>query len=87
MRQLDIPKDLPEAEKTWRQRLRTLQKEHADKMFAKAKTALDNGMISFAYDLVREVARHNPDHTFARRLLGYVRYENEWVTIYAEKML
>ena len=85
--QLDIPKDLPEAEKTWRQRLRTLQKEHADKMFAKAKTALDNGMISFAYDLVREVARHNPDHTFARRLLGYVRYENEWVTIYAEKML
>ncbi|MDB5336294.1 MAG: hypothetical protein JWN70_1913 [Planctomycetaceae bacterium] len=85
--QLEIPKDLPEAEKTWRQRLRALQKEYADKVFAKAKTALDNGMISFAYDLVREVARHNPDHKFARKLLGYSQYGNEWVTIYAEKML
>lgn len=85
--QLEIPKDLPDAEKTWRQRLRTTQKEYADKVFAKAKTALDSGLISFAYDLVREVARHNPDHKFARKLLGYSQYGNEWVTIYAEKML
>ena len=85
--QLEIPKDLPDVEKTWRQRLRAVQKEHAEKVFAKAKTALDAGMISFAYDLVREVARHNPDHKFARKLLGYERYGDEWVTIYAEKML
>lgn len=85
--QLEIPKDLPDAERTWRQRLRTTQKEYADKVFAKAKTALDSGLISFAYDLVREVARHNPDHKFARKLLGYSQYGNEWVTIYAEKML
>ena len=85
--QLEIPKDLPEAEKTWRQQLRTLQKEHADKVFEKAKTALNDGMISFAYELVREVARHNPDHVFARKLLGYVRRGDEWVTLYADKML
>lgn len=85
--QLEIPKNLPEVEKTWRQRLRACQKEHADKLFTKAKTALDAGLISLAYDLVREVARHNPDHRFARRLLGYTQYENEWVTFYAEKKL
>ncbi len=85
--QLEIPKDLPPAERSWRQRLRTLQREHAEKLFAAAKKALDKGMISFAYDLVREAARHNPDHEFARKLLGYERFENEWVTIYAGKML
>ena len=85
--QLEIPKNLPEVEKTWRQRLRACQKEHADKLFTRAKTALDAGLISLAYDLVREVARHNPDHRFARRLLGYTQYENEWVTFYAEKKL
>lgn len=85
--QLEIPKDLPEAEKTWRVRLRTLQKEHSDKLFAKAKIAMDKGLISFAYDQIREVARQNPDHNFARRLLGYTQYGNEWVTIYAESML
>lgn len=85
--QLPIPRTLPEAERKWRQELRTLQTEYAQELFKKAKTAKDTGRISLAYDLVREVARHDPDHTFARRLLGYVRYQDEWVTFHQKKML
>lgn len=85
--QLPIPESLPEVEKKWRQNLRTLQLDYAANLFTKAKLARDTGRISLAYDLVREVARHDPDHKFARKLLGYVRYEDEWVTVFAEKML
>lgn len=85
--QLQIPNTLPETERKWRQQLRTLQTEYAQDLFNKAKIAKDNGRISLAYDLVREVARHDPDHKFARRLLGYVRYQDEWVTFHEKKML
>lgn len=85
--QLEIPKTLPEAERKWRQELRTLQTEYARDLFNRAKIAKDTGRISLAYDLVREVARHDPDHKFARRLLGYVRYQDEWVTFHEKKML
>lgn len=85
--QLEIPKTLPDVERKWRQELRTLQTEYAKDLFNRAKIAKDTGRISLAYDLVREVARHDPDHKFARRLLGYVRYQDEWVTFHEKKML
>jgi hypothetical protein len=85
--QLPIPATLPPVEKKWRQDLRTLQTAYANSLFSKAKTAQNTGRISVAYDLVREVARHDPDHKFARKLLGYVRYDDEWVTVFADQML
>lgn len=84
---LEIPRELPEVERNWRIRLRTAQSEHAGKLFAKATKAIDAGWISMAYDLVRECARHDSDHKAARRLLGFVRHGNEWVTVFTDKML
>jgi hypothetical protein len=85
--QLEIPRNLPEVERSWRTQLRTAQTEYATKLIAKANKAIDAGSISLAYDLVRETARHDPDHKAARRLLGYVQHQNEWVTLYTDRML
>lgn len=85
--QLEIPRNLPEVERSWRMQLRGARQEYAAKLFSKASKAIDSGWISLAYDLVRECARHDPDHKAARRLLGYVQHGNEWVTVYTDKML
>lgn len=85
--QVPIAKSLPDVERKWREDLRKVQTEYAQQLFEKAKRARDRGRISLAYDLVREVARQDPDHRFARRLLGYVRYQNEWVTFFAKQKL
>ena len=81
--QLPIPDDLSPDEKQWRTKLRARQLEFAQELFVCGRNSLNSGRISLAYELVREVARQNPDHEQARRLLGYVRHGNVWVTPYA----
>lgn len=85
--QLAIPNDLPADEKEWRSRLRKAQQEYAQDLFMAARGALNAGQISVAMELIREVARQNPDHEQARRLLGYVRFNDQWVTPYAQLKL
>lgn len=85
--QLEIARNLPEVERKWRTQLRTARTEYATKLFAKASKAIDAGSISLAYDLVRETARHDPDHKAARRLLGFVQHGHDWVTFYTDRML
>lgn len=82
-----IPNDLPEAERHWRTRLRSLQIDHARQLYLLARRVLNAGYPGFAYNLVRETATHDPDHVSARKLLGYVRHGDEWVTPFAAKML
>ena len=85
--QLEIPQNLPDEERQWRTRLREARNTYAGVLYKQAQGALRAGLVSLAYDLVREVARQNPDHPAARQLLGYVQYNGEWVTPYAKKML
>lgn len=82
-----IADDLPKLEREWRIRKLRIQQEFSEQLFLKAKTAIDAGMISQGFELIREVARQNPDHPRARALLGYVRTGDFWVTPHAKKML
>ena len=41
---------------------------------------LHAGFPSEAYRLVREAAAAYPDHSAARRILGFQRYKDEWIT-------
>jgi len=82
-----IPTDLPEAEYQWRTQLRTQQTQYAGDLYKLAQRFLKAGFPSFAYNLVRETAIHNPDHNQARRLLGFVRHGDEWMTPFAADML
>lgn len=82
-----IPTDLPEPERYWRKQLRYHQTEHAKRLYQLARRTLTAGYPGMAYNLVRETAIHDPDHVFARKLLGFVRHGDEWVTPFAAKML
>lgn len=82
----EIPSDLPAEERYWRTQLRFQQEKHAKDLYLLSRRVLYAGSPSYAFDIVREVAMHNPDHRTARRLLGYVRSGNVWLTPYAAKM-
>lgn len=75
-----IPTDLPNDEREWRTQLRENRKDHAKDLDALAQLAVKAGFPTYAYQLVRETALHDSDHARARRLLGFVRYKDEWVS-------
>lgn len=60
--------------------LRTYRKAYAIELDKLASQAVKAGLPSYAYQLIREVAFHDSDHVRARRLLGFKRYKEEWVS-------
>lgn len=83
----DIPNNLPQEERFWRTQLRSLEKDYAQDLYVLSRRALNDGYPSYAYSLVREAAIHDPDHSAARKILGFVRLGNEWVTQFAAKQI
>lgn len=77
-----LPASLPDVERQWRTKLLKIEKSYALDLYKLARDALNRTPPhpSFAFQLVREVAFHDPDHQHARRLLGFVRYGDEWTT-------
>jgi hypothetical protein len=83
----ELSADLSGDERYWQTQLRFLQGKLAKKLYLLSRRVLYAGSPSYAFDLVREVAGHDLDNRMARRLLGYVRSGNEWLTPFAaEKM-
>lgn len=86
-RQPELPGDLPADERAWRVQLRHSQKKYATDLYLLSRRALKAGHPSYAFHLIREVARHDSDHSQARRLLGFVQYGGEWVTPFTRDKL
>lgn len=80
-----IPANLPPDQRYWQVQLRDIQDQYAKDLYILARSVLRAGFASFAMDLIREVAFHDPDHSQARELLGYVRFRDEWVTPFEKK--
>lgn len=78
--QPDLPADLPPDERFWRTQTRHHRQEYAKDLYSLSRRTLLAGHVSFAFDLVREAAFHDPDHETARKILGYVRLGTEWVS-------
>ena len=78
----DLPVVLPENEE-WRLALRKTREDYANKLYSLSRNMLHAKFPSAAYRLIREVARANPDHLLARRILGYQRKGSEWTTPFA----
>ncbi|MEO1997468.1 MAG: DUF1570 domain-containing protein [Planctomycetaceae bacterium] len=76
----EISTGLPADQRHWQVQLRYLQTKYARDIYMLSRSVLHNRFPSYALDLVREVAFHDPDHKQARDLLGYVRYGDLWVT-------
>lgn len=57
----------------------------ADQRFAEARQAAEDGELSRALRLAGETLHLDPDHTAARRVLGYQQAGDAWVTPYQAK--
>ena len=82
-----IPSDLPDEEHEWRTQLRDYRKEYAKQLDLLAQQAVKNKFPSYAFHLIREAALHDSDHERVRRLLGYVRFKDEWVSPFEKQKL
>ncbi|MGQ0635539.1 MAG: hypothetical protein ACT4QC_13065 [Planctomycetaceae bacterium] len=82
-----IPQSLPTEERRWRTQLRTERQEYAKDLYTISRYALNSGHVGFAYDVLRETALNDPEHVAARRILGYVRNGDEWISAFESRML
>src|SRR6267142_548871 len=76
-----------EAAKQWHKKFLELRREQAAALFGEAKTASDQNQPARAYQRLHEVLREDPDHSQARRILGYVKSGNDWRLPDWEKMV
>lgn len=83
-----LPANLSDVERQWRTKLLKIEKTYAVDLYRLAREALNRNPPhpSFAFQLVREVAFHDPDHQHARRLLGFVRHGEDWTTPFSRTM-
>lgn len=79
--------DLPADEKYWRTQLRFQQQDYAKDLYLLSRHVLNAGHVGYAYDLIREVALNDSDHSSARKILGFVRNGDEWVSGFESNML
>ncbi len=82
----EVPLDLARPDRELQFKIRKLRRDHAKKLYLLSRRALYKGSPTYAYRLIRETAHHDSDHKSARRLLGFVRHGDEWVTPFAAKM-
>lgn len=84
-------------EHVWRQRLQKLREERAGEIYTLARSALRAGFPSLAFAMIADVVRLNPDHKFARSVLGQELfsdparrddrgYAGEWVSAFEKQM-
>ena len=71
----------------WQTQLRQLEVDYAKDLYRQSRGALHQGFPSYAYILIREAALHDSDHPQVRKILGFVRLGNEWVTPFAYEQI
>lgn len=59
---------------------------YAEALFELAQRAAEAGQLSLAFQWATEAVRENPDHAQARRALGYVERDGQWLTAYGARM-
>ncbi|QDU41875.1 hypothetical protein Mal52_03290 [Symmachiella dynata] len=84
--QPDIANDLSPAERRWRVELRHLQQEQAIQLYQLAQRVIEIGEVRFAYQLIQEAVRQDPDNKSVRSFLGYERSGDEWTTPFLARM-
>jgi Protein of unknown function (DUF1570) len=85
--QPEIPAGLPDKEHELRVSLHDLQDKYAADLYVLCRKALRAGYPSYAFRILEEVVRQDPDHATARRILGYKLRNKEWVTPFANEQL
>ncbi len=84
--QPELSPALPDAELAWRAKLRGLRRQYAVDLYRLALSALKQRQGSEAFHLIRESAYHDPDNPTTRKMLGYIRVHEEWLTPFEAQM-
>jgi hypothetical protein len=80
---LQAPDKASENIAKWHQSFAKLRTGQAEKLWELAKRALQSGHVSLATELANAAARENPDHEELRRLFGFQKHQDRWLTPYA----
>jgi len=83
----DLSLNLSPVEREWQAKLRKYRTDHADELYQLGQRSIRAGYPSVGFQLLREVAFHNPDHRMARQALGFVQYEDGWTTPFRRERL
>jgi hypothetical protein len=81
------PESLSDDLAEWHRRLLKLRQDQATALYALAQRCARHQQPWLGYRLVLDAALVNPDHEGARRVLGYLKYQNQWHTPYEIRML
>lgn len=81
-----LPLTMPDVEREWRAKLLKTERAYASDIYKIARDALRLGLPSYTFQLVREVAFHDPNNPSARGMLGYVTDKNRWTTPFLRRM-
>lgn len=93
----DAGTSLSSDDQVFQQRLQKLRTARAAEIYTLARSALRAGFPSLAFDLIADVVRIDPDHKFARSVLGQEQfndparrddptYAGEWVSAFEKQM-
>ncbi|MGC1273739.1 MAG: DUF1570 domain-containing protein [Planctomycetaceae bacterium] len=77
---------LPAGERSLRLKLRKLREEQSVDLYMLSRQALTAKSTHYAYELLREAAARDPDNPTARRVLGFLRMGDEWLTPFEARM-
>jgi hypothetical protein len=81
-----LPPDCPENHRHWHAKFWQLRRQQAAALYELAVRAARAKRPSIAYELVILAAREDPNHEEARRLLGYQKTPDGWLTPYEARM-
>ncbi len=84
--QAAISADLKAEERGWRTKVRTIQSEQAMALYQLSRQGVQKRLASFAFDMLHEALYHDPDHAGARRIFGYQKIDDLWLTSFAVEM-
>jgi len=72
------PADAPQIVQQWYAKFTACRREHAEALFQLARSELDAGRPTRAYQLLHEVLHADPDHERVRGILGYRLDNGRW---------
>ena len=92
-----VSKSLPIEDQQWQLQLRHHREERAKELYILSRSTLRAGFPSLAFMMIGDVIRIDPDHQFARSILGRElftdptrkddpAYAGEWVSLFEKKM-
>jgi hypothetical protein len=93
----ELPASLPAEEFAWRSQLLKARQTRAGELYTLARAALRAGFPSLAFSMIGDVIHFDPDHKFARSVLGQEQYRDpaakddpnyagEWVSAFEKQM-